>query len=90
MTTEYSCGTTMSRLWIWVSAKKSFTSPYIRIPKDILEKIKDEGPDIYYVIMTNDKRKVREIVKLLANCECTEHHDKQCKGTNSAQGVYTR
>lgn len=71
----------MGKLWIWVSAKKSFNSPYIRIPKHILREIRDEGPNVYYIIMTDDKRKVEEIVRIVFDPDSYQDY----KATNTSQ-----
>lgn len=60
-------GYEMGKLWVWVSAKKSFNSPYIRIPKHILREMKNRGPNVYYIMLTDDKEVAEKIIHMISD-----------------------
>jgi hypothetical protein len=48
-------------LWHWITFKRSKRSPFIRIPKEVLEEIEEMRG--LYVIVTDDKEKFEELLE---------------------------
>jgi len=59
----------MGHVWSWSVVKKSMNNPYIKIPKEIMEKIDKTVPKMYYILMIDDKDTLDQIMKCLEKLE---------------------
>ena len=59
----------MGHVWSWSVVKKSMNNPYIKIPKEIMEKIDKTVPKMYYILMIDDKDTLNRIMKCLEKLE---------------------
>ena len=59
----------MGHVWSWSVVKKSMNNPYIKIPKEIMEKIDKTVPKMYYILMTDDKDTLNRIMRCLEKLE---------------------
>jgi hypothetical protein len=48
-------------VWYWITLKRSKKSPFIRIPKEILEEIEEMRG--LYIIVTDDKEKFEKLLE---------------------------
>lgn len=59
----------MGHVWSWSIVKKSINNPYIKIPKEIMEKIDKTVPKMYYVLMIDNEDTLNRIMKCLEELE---------------------